>query len=256
MKKSIYFRTVFQRKNVIKDFLLRLFLSIASYPRMVLEVFTRRNFGERYFSFATAITVFVILLILPAIFSDFQFNTYRFEGWEMVNDNKLWYIFACIFLYVSYQRMLEIKRLPSVFDFARFSLSNGILHPFLLEIIFKKSSFTVRQIDIFIEPLFFLIIGILFGFIGQTSLSILIISCSIIYSLSYSAQYYFGDQFIMDKIDEMIASEEMVNSFVNDVDPSQTRGFYAFGRKPASEEKRQNLYDNYLSDDEDDAVAL
>lgn len=256
MKKSIYFRTVFQRKNIIKDFLLRLFLSIASYPRMVLEVFIRRNFGERYFSFATAITIFVILLILPAIFSDFQFNSYRFEGWEMINDNKLWYIFACSFLYVSYQRRLEIKRLPSVFDFERFTLYAGLLHPVLLDTLFKKRSFTIREIEIFIEPLFFLIIGIFFGLIGQVSLSILIISCSIIYSLSYSAQYYFGDQFIMDKIDEMIASEEMVNSFVYDVDPSKTRGFYAFGRKPASEEKRQNLYDNYMSDDDDDAIAL
>ncbi len=256
MKKSIYYKTVFQRKNIIKDFLLRLFLSAASYPRMILEVFIRRNFGERYFSFVTAITIFIILLILPAIFSEYQFNSYHFEGWEILKDNKLWYIFACAFLYVSYRRKLEIKRLPSVFDFARFSLSNGILHPFLLEELFKRKVFSIRQIEIYIEPLFFLIIGVFFGLIGQPFLCILIITCSIIYSLSYSGAYYFGDQFIMDKIDEMIASEEMVNSFVNDVDPSETRGFYVYGRKPSDQEKRQKLYEYYLSDDDDEAIAL
>lgn len=257
MKKSIYYKTVFQRKNIVKDFLLRLFLSVASYPRMILEVFIRKNFGERYFSFATAITIFVILLVLPALFSYVEFGWYRFEWWDMLKSNKLWYLFACVFLYVANQRRLEIQRLPSVFDFARFSLSGGAIHPILTDLVVEKKRFSIRQIEIFIEPLFFLVIGLFLGLIGQTSLCILLVVCSIIYSLSYSAAYYLGDQFIMDKIDEMIASEEMVNAFVYDRDPSQTRGFHVMGRKPASEDRRRRLWEDMMSDDDDDeAVAL
>ncbi len=256
MKKSIYYKTVFQRKNVIKDFLLKLFLSIASYPRMILEVFIRKNFGERYFSFATAITIFVILLLIPALSSRYYFNDFRFDGWDMLMENKLWYIFACAFLYVANQRRLEIERLPSVFDFARFSLSNGIIHPFFQKLVLDKSNYTIRQIEIFIEPLVFLAIGLLLAPMGQAPLSILLVVCSIIYSLSYSAAYYLGDQFIMDKIDEMIASEEMVNAFVNDLDPSQTRGFNFIGRKPASPERRRQMCDDMVSDDDDEALAV
>lgn len=256
MKKSIYYKTVFQRKNVIKDFLLKLFLAIASYPRMILEVFIRKNFGERYFSFATAITIFVILLILPTLFSYYQFNWYRFELWEMIMDNKLWYVFACAFLYMANKRRLEIKRLPSVFDFARFSLSGGAIHPKLNELVVKKEQFTIRQIEIYIEPLICFLFALSLFIFGQTPLSILLMVCSIIYSFSYSAAYYLGDQFIMDKIDEMIASEEMVNAFVNDLDPSQTRGFNFIGRKPASPERRRQMCDDMFSDDDDEAIAV
>lgn len=38
--------------------------------------------------------------------------------------------------------------------------------------------------------------------------------------------YRQGDHFIMDKIDEMICNEEMVSSFVEDRDSSQTRGVH------------------------------
>ena len=56
MTKNLYYRTVFMRVNSIKEIILGFFLAIASYPRMLLEVFTRKNMGERYFSLATAYT--------------------------------------------------------------------------------------------------------------------------------------------------------------------------------------------------------
>ena len=65
MKKNLYFRSVFRRKNVIKEAILDLFLSTCSVPRLLLEVFIRTNMGERYFSFSTAIIATTVLAILP-----------------------------------------------------------------------------------------------------------------------------------------------------------------------------------------------
>lgn len=63
MKKNLYFQTMFQRTNGIKMIILDFFLSIASWPRLMIEVFIRKNFGERYFSLAAAITITVILFL-------------------------------------------------------------------------------------------------------------------------------------------------------------------------------------------------
>src|SRR5690606_30425309 len=65
MKKNLYYRTMYKRRNMMKEFILNLFMAVSSYPKMLLEVFLRRNFGERYFSFATVITMLVVMEVLP-----------------------------------------------------------------------------------------------------------------------------------------------------------------------------------------------
>ena len=65
MKKSLYYEHVFRRTNAIKEFIYSFFLAIASWPRLLLEVFLRRNMGERYFSFSTAVILLLILCWLP-----------------------------------------------------------------------------------------------------------------------------------------------------------------------------------------------
>jgi hypothetical protein len=50
----------------------------------------------------------------------------------------------------------------------------------------------------------------------------------------------------MDKIDEMICSEELVNSFVEGREPSQTRGFHASARKPADPEIRRKVAESFF----------
>ena len=69
------------------------------------------------------------------------------------------------------------------------------------------------------------------------------------------AAYTIGDHFIMDKIDEMICNEEMVNSFVEGRDSSETRGFSTYGRKPTDPETRRRLADAFMEDTEEIVVA-
>lgn len=134
-----------------------------------------------------------------------------------------------------------MKRLPTVFNFERYSLSAGIIHPKFYEI----SAFGVkgnrRMIEVFLEPALFFLIGVVLWIIGQW-LGILLVYASLWYRSSYIHAYAVGDHFVMDKIDEMICNEELKRNFVDDLPQKETRGFTTLGYKPADIEKRKQLF--------------
>lgn len=245
MEKSLNFSSVFHRRNIVKEFFMSLFLAIASYPRLLVEVFLRRKMGERYFSFASVITVFLILGAVPFLLE-------KNFAMRVVWDNTLYYLFLLLFVYVGNQRRLEIKRLPSVFDFARYSLDQGEVHPLL----YKFSRFKnldIRTMNIIVEPGVFLVAGILLLVINQFLLGGLLIVSALLFSFSYQAAYHYGDHMIMDYIDKIILSEEKMKSFVDDEDPSHTRGVHFYGRKPADKGLRRKVMD--WSADRNDNIA-
>ncbi|CAG5011145.1 hypothetical protein DYBT9275_04891 [Dyadobacter sp. CECT 9275] len=57
MKTNLYYRAVFRRQSMLNEFVMDFFLYFCSYPRLMLEVFVRKNFGERYFSFFSALMI-------------------------------------------------------------------------------------------------------------------------------------------------------------------------------------------------------
>ena len=146
------------------------------------------------------------------------------------------------------QRREEIKHLPSVYDFGRFSLSTGQIHPDLRQLFLIGKSVDLRTFETLIEPGLFAFIGFVLWGAAQPIGGIIFIS-SIFYSLSYMAAYRQGDHFIMDKIDEMICNEEMVHSFVEGRDASETRGVNFYGRRPADPDTRRKLVDNFMEED-------
>lgn len=254
MKKNLYYRTVFKRSNAFKEGLLAFFLAFCSWPRLLLEVFIRKNFGERYFSFSTAMTVAFILALLPLIYLEGYSRIARSsEDMTFITHFTTWYVYLAGFLYMCFQRREEIKHLPSVFDFGRFSLSTGEIHPRFREVTFNGVPADIRTIEIWLEPLPFAIVSFVLWFMGQP-IGFIIFLSSIFYSLSYAGAYHQGDHFIMDKIDEMICNEEMVNSFVEGRDASQTRGVSFYGRRPADPDTRRKLVDNFIEEDAVEAV--
>ena len=54
MQKNLYYRAIARRENMFKLLLLSFFNFFSSYARLLLEVFTRKNFGERYFRLSSA----------------------------------------------------------------------------------------------------------------------------------------------------------------------------------------------------------
>ncbi|MVM34458.1 hypothetical protein GO755_30790 [Spirosoma sp. HMF4905] len=248
MTKNMYYRTVFKRTNTIKEITLSFFIVFCSWPRLLLEVFIRKNFGERYYSFSGAMTILVILAFLPLYFID---SAGRLHGSGIMGFLRYflsWYIFLVGFFLMAVQRRKEIKLLPSVYDFARFSLSTGNIHHQFYETNFMGKPANVRTIETVLEPGFFLIIGIIHWMFGQP-LGLLLVICSIFYSLSYRAAYYQGDQFVMDKIDEMICNEELVNAFLEGRTSDETRGFNFYGHRPADPEVRRRVADTFIEDE-------
>jgi len=256
MKRNLYYRTVHKRSNRIKEFFLGLFSAISSGPRLLLEVFIRRNFGERYFSFSGAIILTFILALLP-IAAAFGFNILlnwlgggeAYTGGTFLLRYLTWYVFLAAFMYMAIQRRNEIKRLPSVFDMERYSLSTGVIHPAFGNVIIRGKKVDTRVIETLLEPLFFFTIGAVLWVFGQ-AVGILIISCSIIYSLSYVADYRTGDHFVMDKIDEMILNKALVKAFVDGKDGDQTKGFRFYGRRPADPDIRREVVESFFDYEE------
>ncbi|QMW01692.1 hypothetical protein [Spirosoma foliorum] len=248
--KNMYYRTVFKRTNTIKELFLSFFLAFFSWPRLLLEVFIRKNFGERYFSFSGAVMLLIILAFLPLFFIDALGR--RHGGSTLmpfIGMFLTWYVYLAGFWYMSVLRRNEIRRLPSVFDFARFSKSTGTIHPRFLSYTFRGNHFTIRGIETRLEPGFFFLIGSLLWALQQP-LGALLTVCSVFYALSYRAAYYQGDQFIMDKIDEMICNEELTKSLVEGRDSSETRGFNFYGRRPVDPDSRQRIADLVMQKEE------
>lgn len=249
-KRSAYFRDLYMRRNLLKKFVLDFFFSWTSHPRLVLEVFIRKNFGERYFSMASAITAAAIMAVFPYIagwFYDLFPHTYQnYEDYRAARTGSTfwsnyatWYLFIALFLGFSWKRMREIDRNPSVFDFGRFSLSAGDIHPMFFRIKLFGRQVNPRQVETLIEPAAFFIAGVLLAMMGQR-LGYLLEWCSIFYSLGYVAAYKRGDDFVMNLIDDKIMAEETENFAMRD-EENNARGVRFYMQRPTSKEAREKL---------------
>jgi len=255
MTKNIYFRDVYARTNVIRDFFYGVFLKASSYFRMLLEVFLRKNFGQRYFSLATAITIALFMLLWPIVGMKTAgvIDSFR-EGYSYGQPSAqwpkyiAWYAFTLGFIISAYARWREIKVNPSVFDFGKFSLYTGDINRWFYKLRINGKRPSIRAIETLYEPAIFLGIGIFMFVIGQ-ALGMLLIITSMVYCISYLAAYKKGDDLIMDKIDEMIMNEEMERAFVEDLVAENTRGVRFYTRKPVSKSLRQKLADSLVETD-------
>lgn len=257
--KNLYFRTTMRRDNVLSNFIMETALKCASYPRVLIEVFIRRNFGARYFSVGTVLFVAVLLAVMPVIGDRLSLLVHQdyYSGRDSSVDFWLhwgsWYLYLVAFLYTSFRRWVEIQYKPGVFDFARFSLYSGDIHPrfFTLHPLGQRPS--IRAVEIFYEPAVFFVAGLVLWFLGQ-KLGVLLMVSSVFYGLSYAGAYKKGDDFVMDKIDEMILNEEYEDAFVNG-NYNNARGARYYISKPNDAYLRQRLKGSIIVDGSDTAIA-
>lgn len=257
MKKNLYYRTVLQRKNLIKETIFNFFLGFASFPRLVIEVFIRKNMGRRYFKRSSATLVAFFLLLLPFLVKFFlspftsRYGYHHQDGfWDTIKSHWMWYLFVVAFSFFSYLRYKDVKHIKDVFDMNHFSLASGDILPYFQTLKHKGKHFTIRNIEIYIEPAHAFLAGIFFIIIGHSFLGWFLIICAICYSFSYAAAYMKGDNFILDKIDEIITNEELSHTFISD-EPTK-RGFRFYGEKPDSEEWRKKAYEKFYEEEDDD----
>lgn len=251
MQKTIHKRKTYKRRNIIKASLYNFCYGIGSWPRLLLEVFIRRNFGERYFKLSLSIILAALLAIGPV--------AYRLYEGERLNAGFLgryftWYAFIGLFIYVCIQHHKAQKRSPGVFDFARFSYSAGTVNPRFWEIRFpvwlSTSKPTCRHIETLFEPGVFLLAG-LFLWICRQPLGVLLMVCSVIYCISYLAAYAAADDEIMDIIDDMIVNKSLKENFIDGTEDDETYGYRRMGRRPADPELRQQILGTLLGQEDE-----
>lgn len=249
MKKTLYYAANLRRENKTKVFFLSIFWGLASYPRLLLEVFIRKDFGERYFKLSASLTIAIVLGLWPYLPSVLVPRAFGRESADIMPDYLLWYVFLAGFLFMSFRHYRDQLRNPSVFDFKKFSLYSGKINPFFFGLTFLGSKPSVRQVECWVEPICCFLVGIFCYAIGQ-KLGGLLMFCSIVYGGSYMAAYFIGDNFVMDKIDEIILNEELEKSFMDDKGEDETRGYRFVGRKPEDQELRRRVFDHMTEKDE------
>lgn len=263
MKKNLYYRDVHARENKITEGLYFIFSFVASYFKMLLEVFIRRQFGRRYFSLATAITVAVIMLLIPIVRDRLPFWS-GFGRVRIAPEEAMfwlrytsWYVFTLAYCYFAYRRWQEVRQSPSVFDFGHYSKSSGYIDKRFFDIVLFGKKPTVRQVETLYEPGLFFLIGLALWIINQPLGGFLMFS-SFVYSMSYFADYKRGDDWVLNKIDKMILDEEFENAFVNDLGAEKTRGVRFYFDKPSTKDLRERLKGlfNDSADDDENTIAI
>lgn len=249
MKRNLYLiKGIPQRSNPVKNFILNLFSSSSSLPKLLLECFVRKDFGERYFSLSTALIMAFVLCFVPPLF---LFGSAWRMGWgdiikEFILHYLTWYVFLAYFIRVCFLRKKEITRIDGEFDTTRYTFSTGNLDDRIMNFKFKGKGFNIRQVETIIEPGLFLLIGFVLMVLGQF-VGILIFLSSIVYSLSYHLMYSLGDDFILDMIDNRIANQVMVSVFVDGVEDDPT-GFRMRTRRPADQSLREDIAGDIIDD--------
>lgn len=248
MARKSYYQTMFRRRNVIKEALLNFALGLSSWPRMLIEILIRRNFGQRYFSASGAVTLAVMLAIMPIfLIGSIRYRTGGSEYDILFGKFLTWYLYVVAFMYSASQRHEEVKRLIDEYNFDRFTLFTGIIHDRFWKFEFNGKRYDKRQIEIILEPGLFFFIGLGLCLAGQAIGYVLVIS-SLFYSFSYAAAYHDGENFILDKNDERICSRELVNTFTEDLDPQNSKGFNFYVRRPADPEARRQMAEMFMAD--------
>lgn len=237
---TVYYKTMFGRKNVVKEKMLQLFLGLAPSFRMVPEVFLRRNMGRRYFNFSVAMFIAFLLAVIPVIFVTVK--TFSPDWSEFFMDNLAYYAFVSAYIFMCFRRKNDIKHKKGVFDFDEYTKSAGLIHPRLLNFKDLETETNYRLIETTIEPLIIFCGGLILLMVS-TGLGIFIIFCALVYRLSYAAQYHIGDNLIMDMIDKIAVGKEIEGIILNGHSHLGNRGVRFFGTRPENPKLRQQLWD-------------
>ncbi|GCC49834.1 hypothetical protein SanaruYs_00480 [Chryseotalea sanaruensis] len=221
MKKTIYNSAPIQRSEIDRNQLAK-YIDSTAMPKLILEVFIRKNFGERYFTFWSAIKATLVLAVLPLFILYFpriffipKFRLQPIQWPDFFWSYATWYVFTIAFLIVAYKRHEETRRRSNEYDFETDSLYAGDIHPRFL----KNKTFgepNIKTIETLSEPAFFFVIGIALIIFGQ-SLGMLLVLCSILYSWNSRLQYKIGHHRTLDTIEERLFNNQKFETYVDKV---------------------------------------
>lgn len=240
MKITYYATVKMQRTFPLEAAAIKMIYNILSIPKMALEVFSRQSFGERYFSMPLSILTIIALAILPITFP--TTDQYPFRLMQMIGANISWYIYLAGFTTMAVLRQIEINREPSVFDFAKHSLSDGQHQRWFQNLVLNRlGKLTPRVIDIWVEPGFYFLLGLVIYFMIAPFIGLWILFCALCFMLANHISYREGDHMIMDWIDRLIEAQQFERFFVDNRPTSETKGFKINGRRPTKKKLNEAL---------------
>lgn len=250
MTKNLYYRFNHQRENLIKDLLIGLIMTIASWPSFIVETFTRKNFGERYFTLYTTLIWTLLLLIIGGgqLYALDSRMLKIFEGWWVLFNAISLVAFAGYFFITGWRHRKEITKSGQTFTMDRFSRYSGqsidLWYKYESKFPFKVTGIVIEK---YLEGTLFMILGLIGMVIVFTfQVGLLLFLCGLIHLLYMQASYYMGRQYVLNLIDERISNEEMHNAFVEEKPASETRGFRVMGVLPPDKELREQLYEQMI----------
>lgn len=243
MRKNHYYQTIVLPQAQLENGALNAAIYFCKIPQLLLQVFIRKNFGERYFGIGFGIQMTVILAVFPiaiiALLRRLGVHEASFTGYIG------WYVFTALFLVMSIWHERRITRSRSSFDFSLYSRYEGKIHPFFYKLKWRSKEPSVRRIECFLEPAGFFLLGFLLLFLGQY-VGLLLMACSVLYRFGYRCAYIQGDHYVLNLIDEAIANEEMEKNFLDDLHGDDTKGFCPRIGKPEDEELRRKLLSSIM----------
>ena len=130
-KRNVFMQVHGGRTNHLINLTLGFFAAIISPTCSIVEVFLRKNFGQRYITLSQSIFVFIVVPPLLTIgFDEYGMDVNVFSA-------SILFLFMCVYLWKSIQHRKEITKYGTAYDFKRFSLSDCELAPFWDTIIGK-----------------------------------------------------------------------------------------------------------------------
>ncbi len=240
MNSAKHFRKVIRRENVLKNGIHNVFMSMASFSRLLFEVFTRHDFGERYFRLSAALTLILILAFFPLIPSSVA---------SLVSGNFslipsahyiTWYMFLAAHVYLSIGHFKDKNLNRANATKVQYSLFSGYFNNILVHTFSGEVTDDSRFMETVLEPALFAILGIVLMIFGQ-SLGYLLLINSIIYAIGYMAAYKEGDDFVMDTLDESIAKEAFYRIFISGENTDTWMNYRFVGRIPEDENIRKRI---------------
>ncbi|ASZ11174.1 hypothetical protein KTO58_19335 [Chitinophaga pendula] len=194
-----------------------------AYPRLLLEVFIRRNFGKRYFSLSKALLMLVALACWPSVVKERLFirlwHLNELDAIASMPDGLFWwrygswYAFLILFLSFSLWRKLEIKQTMN-----RSTRYAGDLHPVFDRLKLGGRRLSLWTIEVLCEPGAFMIAGFLLSKVGQRLGGLLMIA-SIGYSIYSIISHYLRNTEISDRRDIIIDGQELGREVMNGLNP-------------------------------------
>lgn len=237
---------IFTYTNYFRIIYRGLILALTKYPSLIVAVFLRKNFGERYFTLSACI-IFGIILAVP-YFAAQELSDYT----DIVDSlNFTWMLFIAVFIGFSIKRRLEFKRSSKTIRTDRFSYFEGEINTKLWDWVEDKTRILKADnlyIARFYEPLLVFLVGIALMLLYVTRfVGLFVVIISILQYLRVSVQLAMGRDFLMDEIDEIIAKENLRNTLVFDKPASETQGYSIFAPRPESMEIREKIVDQIFA---------